>query len=99
MGRLCSLEPTNAVVSALTYHDLSGQVKFGCHTCLGLINPAGNAHICFSGENNRFDGLSEGKLQAVYSVKDFGSAYRHSQTLSSTKSISKGPTGIAMEVK
>lgn len=92
----CALwQPTNAIVSALTYHDSSGQVKIGCHTCLGLINPAGNAHVCFAWENNRFDGLAEGRLQAVYPLKDFGSAYRHSQTLSSMKSILKGLAGIA----
>lgn len=69
----CALwQLTTALVSALTYHYLSGQVKIGCHTCLGLINPAGNAHVCFAWQNNRFDGLAEGRLQAVYPLKDFG---------------------------
>lgn len=31
----------------------------------------------------------------MYPLKDFGSAYRHSQTLSSMKSILKGLAGIA----
>lgn len=37
-------------------HDLSGQVKIVWHTCLGLIDPTGKAHVYFASESNRLGG-------------------------------------------